>query len=994
MRTEVFYKDPQLDGRAKKLLKQLKHSVSPSISNIKIVDIYISNGIEQLSPELAEELFSDPVAQKANIQKPAALEKELAGWRYLVEITYKAGVTNPVAITSKNTIAAAIKGKIPDTAIIQTATQYLIESPVLEKNLLEKLKKVFFNPLIQQEEFREFNTPEELKKNPLPDIYPYKVVKSDVVIEKIPIHQMEEKELKEISEKRLLALSLDEMNAIKKYFTDKDTEKTRIDAGIGHEATDVELEMIAQTWSEHCKHKNFQSTIEYKDNETGKTETIKSVFSSYIKKATKDLSEKRPFLKSVFHDNSGVIDFDDENLVCFKVETHNSPSALDPYGGAITGIVGVNRDIIGTGKGARPFFNTNVLCFGELETPESEIPEGLLHPKTVMNGVHHGIIDGGNQSGIPTVAGAFLFDESFTGKPLVFCGTGGILPKEIDGEGSWIKHIDAGDLAVMTGGRIGKDGIHGATFSSKALDEDSPASAVQIGDPITQKIMLDFLLEARDARLYKGITDNGAGGLSSSLGEMAEYSGGVRIDLHKCPLKYSGLAPWEILVSESQERMSLAISPKKIDTFMELAKKRGVEATVVGEFTNSGFIDIRYGSEQAGLLSMEFLHKGNPEMKIKAEWCRPDSPDVTLPELDCNAMLKNLLNESNIASKEPFVRQYDHEVGAVSVLKPFTGKNCDAPSDGAVIRPILTSKRGITITHGICPRYGDRDTYNMAACAVDEAFRSHIAQGGNPEYAAILDNFCWPDPIESESTPDGKYKLAQLVRACKGLYDASIGYMLPLISGKDSMKNDAKIGGKKVSVRPTLLISLIGIIDNFEKAVTTDFKDEGDLIYIAGNTTGELGGTFFEKLLKQNLGKAPIPEIESAFKLYKKLHKAISEGFIKSCHDISDGGIGVALAESSLGGRLGADVSIDMIPIKDKNMETSRILFCETPSRFIITIKADDAKKFENIMDDDCVKRIGNTTKNPVLRIARNRNYVIEMPISEINKAWKREDFK
>ena len=1001
MRTEVFYKNPQLDGRAKKLLKQLNHSVSPLIKNIKIVDIYISNGIDRLSSSLAGELFSDPVAQIAITEKPAALEKELLGWRYLVEITYRAGVTNPVGITSKNTIETAIGEKIKENAVIQTAVQYLIDSPALDKKLVDRLRKMFFNPLIQQEEFRE--GAEELKKNPLPEVYPHKVVKSNVVVEKFAIREFEDKALKEISDKRLLALSLEEMLAVKNYFSESATIKKRTEAGICAEITDVELEMIAQTWSEHCKHKIFQATIEYKDNETGKSETIKSVFSSYIKKATKELSEKRPFLKSVFHDNSGVIDFDDENLVCFKVETHNSPSALDPYGGAITGIVGVNRDIIGTGKGARPFFNTDVLCFGEIETPESEIPEGLLHPKTVMRGVHHGIIDGGNQSGIPTAAGAFLFDESFTGKPLVFCGTGGILPREINGEGSWIKHIDAGDLAVMTGGRIGKDGIHGATFSSKALDEQSPASAVQIGDPITQKIMLDFLLEARDLGLYKGITDNGAGGLSSSLGEMAEYSGGVRIDLHKCPLKYSGLAPWEILVSESQERMSLAVSPDKINAFMELAKRRGVEATVVGEFTNSGFVDIRYGNEQAGLLSMEFLHKGIPEMKLKAEWTSPNSAEAALSkplsvsdcsESDCNAMLKKLLNEPNIASKESLVRQYDHEVGAVSVVKPFTGKESDAPSDGAVLSPVLGSKKGITVTHGICPRYGDYDTYNMALCAVDEAFRAHIAQGGNPEYAAILDNFCWPDPIESESTPDGKYKLAQLVRACKGLYDASLGYALPLISGKDSMKNDAKIGGKKVSVRPTLLISLIGIIDNFEKAVTADFKDEGDFIYIIGGTNGELGGTFFEKLLKQRLGKSPLPEIENAFTLYKKLHSAISKGLIKSCHDISDGGIGVALAESCLGGRLGADISIDMMPLKDKNMETARILFCETPSRFIAGVKADNAKKFEDIMNDYlCVKKIGVTTKNPVLKIARAGNYVIDMPISEISKAWKREDF-
>ena len=369
--------------------------------------------------------------------------------------------------------------------------------------------------------------------------------KSEVKVENFDIGNASDEDLLRLSKERLLALTLNEMKSVKSYFTDPETLKKREELGISSDTTDVELEMIAQTWSEHCKHKIFSANINYRDLETGKTERIESVFKNYIKKTTDDLTEKRPFLKSVFHDNSGVIDFDDNHLVCFKVETHNSPSALDPYGGSITGIVGVNRDIMGTGKGAKPFFNTNFLCFGEPDTPEEEIPEGLLHPATVMRGVHHGIIDGGNQSGIPTVAGGFLFDDSFTGKPLVFCGTGGLLPAEIDNEGSWINHINPGDIAVMLGGRIGKDGIHGATFSSQALDEESPSSAVQIGDPITQKKMFDFLLEARDLGLYEGITDNGAGGLSSSLGEMAEYSNGIRIDLDKCPLKYEGLAPWE-----------------------------------------------------------------------------------------------------------------------------------------------------------------------------------------------------------------------------------------------------------------------------------------------------------------------------------------------------------------------------------------------------------------------------------------------------------------
>jgi phosphoribosylformylglycinamidine synthase len=995
MRTEVFYKNPDLDGRAKRLLKQIKQSVSPLIENIRIVDVFISEGIDQLTPSLSEELFSDPVAQKAFTGRCAAESDELSGWNYLVEITYRPGVTNPVAITAKNTIETALGKTISKEsgAVIQTAVQYLVDSPPLDKKLQKRLKETFYNPLIQQEEFREGGV-SALKKNPLPGTYPHKVAESDISVETIHLASLDRKALDKISKERLLALSTEEMESVRDYFAESGTIKARKEAGLGIDPTDVELEMIAQTWSEHCKHKIFNATIEYKDAETGTTEIIKSLFSSYIKKATKEISKKKGFLKSVFHDNSGVIDFDDENLVCFKVETHNSPSALDPYGGSITGIVGVNRDIMGTGKGARPFFNTNVLCFGEPDTPEEDIPEGLLHPKTVMKGVHHGIIDGGNQSGIPTVAGAFLFDESFTGKPLVFCGTGGIMPREINGEGTWIKHINPGDLAVMAGGRIGKDGIHGATFSSKALDDESPSSAVQIGDPITQKKMSDFLLEARDAGLYLGITDNGAGGLSSSLGEMAEYSNGVRIDLHKCLLKYKGLAPWEILVSESQERMSLAVKPEKIEAFTALAERRGVETSVVGEFTDSGFIDIRYGDKKAGLLSMDFLHRGLPEMKLKAVWSRPQAESLVIEEIDYTDMLKRLLNEPNIASKEPLVRQYDHEVGGISIVRPFTGRDSDAPSDGAVLKPVLDSNRGITVTHGICPRYGDRDSYNMALCAVDEAYRAHIASGGNPDHAAILDNFCWPDPVESEAVPDGPYKLAQLVRACKGLYKASMDYELPLISGKDSMKNDALIGGKKVSVRPTLLISLMGIIDNIEKAVTTDFRDEGDAIYIIGNTYGELGGTYFEKLYGENLGGAPFADTEKSYRLYKKLHQAISQGLVKSCHDISDGGLAVAIAESCLGGRLGADISLDTLPGSSGKMETARILFCETPSRFIAGIGRNESSEFESIMKDFPVQRIGTTTKTPSLRIKRDRSYVIDITICEISAAWKREDFE
>ncbi|HSH13036.1 MAG TPA: AIR synthase-related protein, partial [Desulfurivibrionaceae bacterium] len=537
------------------------------------------------------------------------------------------------------------------------------------------------------------------------------------------------------------------------------------------------------------------------------------------------------------------------------------------------------------------------------------------------------------------------------------------MPELVSGKPSWEKEVRPGALAVMLGGRIGKDGIHGATFSSLALDETSPVSAVQIGDPIIQRRMTDFLLEARDAGLYEAITDNGAGGLSSSLGEMAESSGGIRIDLDACPLKYPGLSPWEILVSESQERMSLAVDPATLDAFMALAARRGVEATVVGQFTDTGFIDIRANGKPAGLLSLDFIHHGLPTMRIPARWKTPDRPIDPVPAPASEAAgwtgaLLAILADPNVASKESLVRQYDHEVQARSVEKPFTGIGRDAPSDGAVLRVDLDTHRGITVTHGICPRYSDYDTERMARMAVDEAYRAHIALGGDPDKAAGLDNFCWPDPVESAGTPDGAYKAAQLVRACRGLREACLAYGLPLVSGKDSMKNDARAGGRKISVRPTLLVTLMGAMNDVRKAMSTDFMDAGDLVYVLGETNGELGCTMFERVsagtvppasgsganlgaTRPSFGEAPDVDLARAERLYRGVARAISGRLLRSCHDCSDGGLAVALAESCLGGRVGLKASLDGLPGNWSAADASaaRALFSESGGRFIVSIR-------------------------------------------------------
>jgi len=982
MRVEIFYKKPDQDGRAKKTLSRLHKSVSTAVQSVVVVDGFLFEGVTGLNSEIAQKVFSDPVAQEVRVDQPAG--EELKPWDFLVEVTYKAGVTDPVVITCREAMETALETKLPSSAVIKTTQAFYFQGQA-DQEAVEKIAAHLHNPLIQQAKVITKAQWKEGKR--LPEMYSNKVAPSSIQVEEISLEGLKDDQLAEISRTRLLALETEEMQAIQSYYADPETKAARKAKGMTENPTDAELEMIAQTWSEHCKHKIFAADIDY--TEEGKTQKIKSLYSTYIKNTTKELSKERDFLRSVFHDNAGVVQFDQDTLLCFKAETHNSPSALDPYGGAITGIVGVNRDIMGTGKGAKPIFNTNVLCFGDPNTPAEDIPEGLLHPRQVMDGVHHGIIDGGNQSGIPTVAGAFVFDESYKGKPLVFAGTGGILPAKVNGEESWIKHIDAGDKIIMLGGRIGKDGIHGATFSSQALDEDSPTSAVQIGDPITQKKMTDFLLEARDRGLYKGITDNGAGGISSSLGEMAEYSGGVRIDLDKAPLKYEGLAPWEILVSESQERMSLSVDPSTLDEFMALAQQRDVEATVIGEFTDSGFVHLTYQDKPVGLLSMEFLHNGLPTMQLKANWVPPVRENNNLQGRDLKKDLLNLLADPTIASKESLVRQYDHEVQAQSVIKPFTGLKMDGPSEGAVLRPKLDSLKGVTVTHGVCPRISDEDTYHMAMNAVDEAYRAHIALGGNPEEASALDNFCWPDPIESEKTPDGQYKLAQLVRSCQGLQKACMDYKLPLISGKDSMKNDAVLGGQKVSIRPTLLVSLMGTIENVEKAMTTDFHTPEDLIYILGETRGETGGTSIEKLSGVQLGTVPKVDTQKALSLYNALHQAIQSEQVTSCHDLSDGGLGVALTECAIGGKTGAEIDLSQIPVTQEGWEEGRLLFCETPSRFLVSIKPGNKEAFEKTMKGQILGQIGRVTADQKLTIRKGEQNLFTLDEAEAEKSWK-----
>ena len=990
LRLEVYTRRRYRDGRADRILTSLRRAFSPGILGCGLVDVCLVAGIFSLTPDIASEVFCDSVAQEMLWDDHAADHAYHGEWDFIIEVTSRPGVTDPVALTARDALGVCLPGGVPREALIQTAVQYLVAISPGASVDTDELARFFYNPLVQSAVC--ITRAQWTAGTRPPSRYPHAVSASPEAVAVIDMAGLSDPQLTDLSRERLLALSLEEMKAAQRYFADEKVTASRAARGLPPGATDVELEMIAQTWSEHCKHKIFNATIHY--TEDGREERIDSVFRTYIHATTEAVAKKRGFLRSVFHDNSGVIAFDRETLVCFKAETHNSPSALDPYGGAITGIVGVNRDIMGTGLGARPIFNTNVLCFAFPDTPASEVPPGLLHPRRVLEGVHRGIVDGGNQSGIPVAAGGFLFDESYLGKPLVFCGTGGELPAKIRGRDSCRKEVRPGDLAVMTGGRIGKDGIHGATFSSEALSESSPTSAVQIGDPITQKKMLDMLLEARDQGLYRGITDNGAGGLSSSLGEMADLSGGVSIDLDKCPLKYQGLAAWEILVSESQERMSLAVAPDSIDAFLRLARLRDVEAAVVGKFTDTGLVEVFAQGKLVGMLRLDFLHGGLPVMDLRAKWSPPAAARAAAPvdELgvsDLHRVMLDLIGDPNVCSREEWVRCYDHEVQARSVVKPFVGRHRDGPSDGAVLLVRHDSSRGITVTHGICPRYGDHDAYHMAQCAVDEAVRAHVSLGGDPEQMAALDNFCWPDPVEGPGNPDGAFKLAQLVRACRGLADACRAYQLPLISGKDSMKNDARVGGRKISIRPTLLVSLMGIIIDVHRAQTTDFKGPGDLIYIVGETRGELGGTCLERRLQKHFGPCPSVRLKEAWSVYRKLHGAMRRGLVRSCHDLSDAGLGSALAESCLGGDRGARISLDPVPVSGMSgRDAARVLFCETPSRFLVGVAPANRARWERAMTGTAFGMLGEVTAGQDIRIEAAGAVCASVSLDELRAAW------
>ncbi|KYG62000.1 phosphoribosylformylglycinamidine synthase [Bdellovibrio bacteriovorus] len=932
---------------------------------------------------LMDKIFFDPVAEEIQHGFP-----EFHLQSTYVELRFLAGVTDNLARSATEALmlfSSQHNSSWQDFGIeAHSGWELEIEGDYSQKQIEKILFQSLANPLLHKVEIARGS--ELHQSNPWKDFSKFW---QSPALEKrrLQLFDLNMETLKRINEERGLALVDEEIHTIIQHFSSSEMLQARTSLGWAHKITEVELECLAQTWSEHCKHKIFAAEVNYTE-ETGSfpavgNKNITSLYKTYIQKATKEL-ESCGYLVSVFKDNGGIVDFDKNINVCVKVETHNSPSALDPFGGALTGILGVNRDILGCGLGAKPVANTDVFClskkdlFPAADSPKR--PELLKEPGVIFRGVHQGVEEGGNQSGIPTINGSFYFASEFAAKPLIFVGSLGVMPKTVKGRPSEKKKIAPGDLIVVAGGRLGKDGVHGATFSSLALHDQVSSNVVQIGDSITQKRLLDFTLQARDRGWIQAITDNGAGGVSSSIGEMAQFSGGARMDLSQHPLKYGSLEYWEMLVSESQERMSYAVAPGDIQNFLTLAKDMGVEATVLGEFTDSGRFDVSYGDTPLASLDLHFLHEGLSRMKIPAHFEGPkaykeyhrENPRKASPAKNASSLLsalKDVLASPNVASREPLVRYYDHEVQGATRVKPYAGKTQNGANDAGVIDLSVhggEKNNAVAVSNGLCPQFSYYDTYLMAQKAVDEAVRNLVATGVNPRRMALVDNFCWPDPIGKKTNPDAAHKMAQLVRACEGMYEAALAYKAPLVSGKDSMKNDfigKTKGGEtvKISVPPTLLMTAIGQIPDADKVTPGFFQNAGDEIYVIGNLTRSLyASAFSEEFEVQNDVAPEYPILQKNIELYQKIYESQQASMLSSCHDISEGGLMTALAESGFGNSLGMKLSLNDLSWEE--------LWSETGSLFVVSVPVNKKTAFETHFAG-WFKHLGTVLNEPEFKV-------------------------
>ncbi len=970
-RIEIISRIP--DTRAKVKKNQL-HQMNKNVDEVYLVDVYtIKKDLNQNQLKEITSSLTNPVYQNSNINQPTLINK----FTWAVETGFLPGVTDNIATTVKEIIKDQLKIKfISDEGVY--SSQLLLINGNFNKNQMTKISKNLINPLIQRVHVK--SKKEYLEDKGMDKIAPQVKLSSANQVDTVDLNISDE-ELTAIGKSGIknqdgssrgpLALDLIYMKTIKNYFKK-----------LGRNPTDIELESIAQTWSEHCKHTIFADPIdEIKDG----------LFKTYIKKATEEIRKKKgnqDFCTSVFTDNSGAIKFNKDYIISHKVETHNSPSALDPFGGAITGIVGVNRDAIGFDMGAKPIVNFYGFCFADpkLKTKlyrDKEKKQPMFSPRRILDGVVAGVNSGGNCSGIPTPQGFVYFDDLYQGKPLVFVGTVGLIPKK----SSSTKKALHGDYIVMVGGRVGQDGIHGATFSSEALSSGSPVGAVQIGDPITQKKLSDAIVkEARDLNLYHSITDNGAGGLSCSVAEMAKESNGCLVNLEKVPLKYPGLEPWKIWVSESQERMTLAVPKNRWLKFSQLMISRDVEAIIIGKFNESGHCVVKYHKKTIMDIDIDFLHNGLPTRPMKTKLIKPFFKNpLIIQQKNLNQTLLSMLSRLNITGFEFISKQYDYEVQANSVIKPLQGKG-RINGETTVVKPVFDSPYALALSQGFYPSYSEIDSYQMAGCSIDTAIRNLVASGVDINKIALLDNFCWC----SSNDPQRLYQLKQAAQAC---YDFATIYEAPFISGKDSMFNDfkgydEKSNPIKISIPPTLLISSVGVIDDVLKTISLDIKFPADLVYILGETKDELGGSEYFAMNKSVGNNIPKVNALKNKKTYHAFYQAVEKGIVSSAISITRGGLGIALAKTALSGKLGVKISLENLPGQISRNDFA--LFSESQGRILVTVNPKNKKVFEKIMKGNQIKQIGQVINKPQIIIkGLDNKTIVNLSLEKIEKSYK-----
>jgi phosphoribosylformylglycinamidine synthase II len=906
-----------------------------SIESVQTAKVYRVQGVsEEEAHTLADQLFTDPVSERYSLDQPVGFDTP-----NVVEVAYRPGVMNPEVSSIMK--AAQDLGINPEA--VDASREYAFFGDIEPDEVDGAVGRLLMNKTVEH----------VVTEKPQSLTFEGSVGPVNVV----PIREASELELMELSKDKLF-LNAEEMGVVQEHFRK-----------LERDPTDAELEIIAARWSEHCGHKTFNAKVIVDGVE-------KEPLYTRIKNAAKE--QFGDLVVSAFGDNSGVMKFYDGQAICGKVETHNSPSAIEPYGGAMTGSGGVFRDIMGTGQGAKTIISTDMFCFAPPDLDDALLPVGTLHPDYLQRRVVQGVRDYGNRMGIPTGNGSVHYHEDFRAKPTVIVGAYGILPEARAEKGEPL----VGDLVVIIGGKTGRDGIHGATFSSGEMTDRTAnvnSSAVQIGNAIEEKRMFDALIEARDLGYIRALTDCGAAGFSSAIGEIGENIG-LTVDISKAPLKYPGLAPWEIWLSESQERMVAAISPDDIEEFLAVSRKYNVESTVLGVFDGSHTLTVNYGDQNVAELDYEFLSDGLPQRVMQAHWEQEYVPEVKpiapQDEQQWIDKVKAVLSHGNVCSKEPIVRQYDHGVQGGNVVSPFGGEKQDGPNDALVIRPMLDKPYGVVQSHGMNPILNRLNPYEGTVWAIAEAAANYVSAGGNIDEAAAVGNYIWPFPDEEAM---GSLDLS---------VDAAVEMMgrlkLPVISGKDSLSSTYRgKDGQVIKIPPVYTMSIFGRIPDVEKTMTSDIKQPGSTLVLVGNPSDGMAGSTYYDVADGSSNDIPLVDKETLPEVLGSVHQAIVGGKVLACHDVSEGGVISAVAEMCFGGNVGATLQ----PVSTSASGIDNFLFNETAGCFVVEVESDETAQelFGNIP----YQTLGQTTTDKTIAVHGQDEVIFSVATDELKDAWQ-----